>query len=79
MFQFIAYVIRLYEIVLLIKVVSSWIQADPHHPFMRWINQLTDPVLEPVRKILPANRMGLDFSPLIVFLILELLLRMFAF
>jgi YggT family protein len=53
----------------------SWIRPDPYHPFVRFIYKITEPVLEPIRRILPTGGIGLDLSPLIVFLLLHLLQR----
>jgi len=63
--------VSVYEVIILIKVFMSWINPDPSHPFVYWINRITDPVLDPVRNILPTNTMGFDFSPIIVMLALE--------
>jgi YggT family protein len=62
--------IRLYEIVLIIRIIMSWINADTRHPFSRWILTITEPVLQPIRRMLPTNQIGIDFSPIIVFLLL---------
>lgn len=69
------YLIRLYELVLIVRIFMSWMRPDPYHPVVQWIRRLTDPVLEPVRRMLPTNAMGIDFSPLIVFILLDFLKR----
>lgn len=71
MMQLLYSLVSLYEVVLIIRVLMSWIRPDPHHPVVYWMGRLTEPVLEPVRRLLPANGMGLDLSPLIVLLILH--------
>jgi YggT family protein len=73
--QILLYAIQLYEIVLIVRVLMSWIRPDPYHPFVRFIYNITEPVLEPIRRILPTGGIGLDLSPLIVFLLLHLLTR----
>jgi YggT family protein len=65
--------LRLYEIVLIVRVFISWIQPDPYHPLVQWIHRLTEPLLEPIRKILPNNSLGIDFAPLVAFVLLQLL------
>ncbi len=56
-------------ILLLARVVLSWIRPDPYSstwgPIMRFVFRDTDPILAPVRRILPPMG-GLDLSPLIV-------------
>jgi YggT family protein len=67
------YAIRIYEVILIIRIFMSWMRPDPYHPFVQWIYRLTDPVLDPIRRMLPLNFGGFDFSPIIVFLLLGLL------
>ena len=67
------YIIRLYELILIVRIFMSWIRPNPAHPVVQWIYKLTDPVLDPIRKMLPMNAMGLDFSPIIVFILLEVI------
>lgn len=62
----------LYSLVLLASVVLSWVQVSDDNPFVKIVRQLTEPVLEPVRKIVPPVG-GFDLSPLIVILGLNLL------
>lgn len=67
---------RIYEIIILARVIISWIQVDPYHPIVIWIYRLTEPVLEPIRRIIPFERIGIDLSPLVVLLLLGLLKRL---
>ena len=72
---FISYVITLYTYVIIANVIMSWLMAfgviNPHNPMVRsiWqgINALTEPLLQPIRKLLP-NMGGLDISPIILLL-----------
>ncbi|NDJ79270.1 MAG: YggT family protein [Chloroflexi bacterium] len=50
----------------------SWVQIDPYSPLARTIFQLTEPVLEPIRNLLPPTA-GLDFSPIIAIILLNVL------
>jgi YggT family protein len=63
----------IYKIMIFIRVIASWVQFDPDHPIMNWLIRWTEPVLEPLRRILGGDRIGIDFSPFIVLLILQLL------
>lgn len=62
----------LYSLVLLASVILSWVNLSPDNPIVKVVRQLTEPVLERVRKILPSAG-GFDFSPLVVLLALRLL------
>lgn len=62
----------LYSLVLLASVVLSWVQLSEDNAFVKIVRQLTDPVLDPVRKVVPPVG-GFDLSPVIVILGLNLL------
>lgn len=64
---------RLYQIVLLARVLLSWVQVDPYHPAVQFLYQITEPVLRPIRQVVPPTAMGLDFSPLIAMVLVEVL------
>ncbi|MFP4416925.1 MAG: YggT family protein [Fibrobacterota bacterium] len=68
--------LQLYEVLLIIRIVMSWIRPDPYHPIVQWIYKLTDPVLEPIRRLLPIQGMGIDFSPIVVFILINILKRL---
>ena len=73
-------IIYLYSIVLIINIILSWLTAfnvvNANNKFVYTILdasfKLTDPLLNPIRKII-LNIAGLDFSPIILFLILGFL------
>lgn len=67
--------IDLYSFVIFVSVILSWIQVDRGHPAVRFIDRLTAPVLEPVRRVLPPMA-GFDLSPMVVLLGLRLLARL---
>lgn len=60
-----------YVLVILIfaRFVFSWVRPDPYHPtwgpLMRFVYQATEPLLGPIRRVLPPQG-GLDFSPMIL-------------
>jgi YggT family protein len=65
-------VLRLYVWVIIIGAVISWVNPSPYHPVVRVINRLTDPILKPLRAIIPPIG-GLDFSPVAAIFIVYLL------
>lgn len=67
--------IQLYSLVILARVLMSWVNIDPYSPLARTIFNLTEPVLAPVRNLLPPAA-GLDFSPIIVMVLLQIVGRM---
>ena len=66
-----------YEAILIVRIILTWIKQDRYHPVFQYVYKVTDPVLEPVRRLIPIQGFGFDFSPIIVFLIIEFLKRIF--
>ncbi|PID85943.1 MAG: hypothetical protein CSB13_05415 [Chloroflexi bacterium] len=56
-------------ILLLVRAVLSWVRPDPYHevwgPILRVVHQLTEPMLAPIRRLLPQTGM-VDWSPLVL-------------
>jgi len=63
--------ITLYIWIIIIQAVLSWVRPDPRSPIVRFLYNITEPVLAPIRRFLPM--MGIDLSPLIVLLVLYFL------
>jgi YggT family protein len=61
----------LYFWIVIISAVLSWIEPNPYNPIVRAIYALTDPVFEWVREHLPVLFGGIDFSPLVVIIVIE--------
>jgi len=57
-----------YMWVIIIRALISWVNPDPYNPIVQIINKLTEPVLRPIRKLVPPYRLGIDLSPLIAIL-----------
>ncbi len=68
--------LQIYNIVILVRALMSWFMPDPGQPFYRLLIRITEPVLGPVRRILPA--MGLDISPVIVMIAIQIIIRLLA-
>lgn len=65
--------IRVYSVIIVAQVVLSWVPVEhrPHELYL-FLLKLTEPVLRPVRKVLPSAG-GLDFSPFIVLILLSVI------
>ncbi|OUS40311.1 YggT family protein [Oleispira antarctica] len=57
---------------LLITVIASWIAPNSYNPALILINQILEPAIKPIRKILP-DMGGIDISPIIAFLLIQVL------
>lgn len=55
----------LYSLVVFAAVIVSWFQLPPHHPIVSILRAVTEPLLAPIRQILPEMG-GLDLSPLVL-------------
>jgi YggT family protein len=69
-------IFTIFYILLWARIILSFVRPDPYHPtwgpIVRAVYDLTEPVLAPIRRLLPPMA-GLDFSPLILFLVARLL------
>jgi YggT family protein len=54
--------------IIIAQAVLSWVNPDPYNPIVRFIRQVTEPVLHEIRRRIPTVFGGIDFSPLIVLL-----------
>ncbi len=60
------YALQIYLWVIIARAVLSWVSPDPYNPIVRFIHNVTEPVLSRVRRALPLNLGGMDISPIIV-------------
>jgi len=65
-------VLTIAMVVVIARAILSWVSPDPHNPIVRIINQLSEPILFPVRRRVPYFG-GIDFSPIIVLLVIMFL------
>jgi YggT family protein len=74
-FQFLNLLITVLTVAILIRALLSWIpNLDTRNPLVRLLHQITDPILEPARRLIPPIG-GMDISPIVVILALQLLQR----
>ncbi len=66
-------ILNAYMWVIIARAIMSWFNPDPYNPIVRFIHNITDPVLLAVRRRIPASFGGIDFSPMIVLLAIVLL------
>ena len=60
-------VLQAFMLLLIVRAVISWVNPDPYNPIVRFLYRVTEPVLRPVRRMLPPMS-GLDLSPMVVLL-----------
>lgn len=64
--------LTLYLVAILVVVILSWVNPYPN-PLSQLLGRITQPLLRPARRLLPVSGGGIDFSPLLVSLVLILL------
>lgn len=65
-------VFQLFDLLLFARVLLSWFQVDPYNPVVKFLYDITEPVLAPIRRrVAPMG--GLDLSPIIAIIILLVL------
>ncbi|PAF50633.1 YggT family protein [Helicobacter sp. 13S00477-4] len=65
--------ITLYIWVVIIATLISWVRPDPYNPIVQIFYKLTESVYEKIRKKIPLIYKGIDFTPLIIIIILQFL------
>ena len=65
-------VVNTYLVALIVMIVVSWVAPGTRHPAVLLTYQITEPVMAPVRSMLPAAG-GLDFSPILVFIAINVI------
>lgn len=63
-------VLNIFMWIIIIRALISWVNPDPYNPIVQFLFKVTEPVLFPIRRALPISGIGIDFSPIIVFLII---------
>lgn len=69
---FVAWTFDFLKIALLVRVVSSWLPVSPYSKWIRWSYVITEPLLKPLRSVIPA--LGpIDITPLIAYFLIGFL------
>jgi YggT family protein len=66
-------VLNIYMWIIIIRALLSWVSPDPYNPIVQFLTRITEPVLRPLRKLVPSWKLGIDLSPLIAILIIYFL------
>lgn len=74
--RIVSLIFQAYQFLILIRVLLSWVNVNPYgrainHPLIDLLYRLTDPVLEPLRRLIPPIGGMLDISPIVAMILLE--------
>ena len=61
-------VLYLYMLIIVVRALISWVNPDPYNPIVQFLMAVTEPVLNPVRRMIPLYSIGIDIAPIIVIL-----------
>ena len=61
------------DVLILARVLLSCITNDYSNPIVRFVYEITEPILAPIRRIMPRTALPIDFSPIIAILLLNLI------
>ena len=68
------FILRILYWLILIRALLSWVNPDPYNPIVQFLYKTTEPILYPIRRLLPlGSRLGIDISPIIAFLVIMFL------
>ena len=62
------YLLTAYTWIIIAQAILSWVRPEPYSPIVRFLYAVTEPVLRPIRRRMPAGLGGFDFSPMVVIL-----------
>lgn len=67
---------QVYSWLIFIRVLLSWFPVSPYNPIIKFIYETTEPLLAPMRRILPPSpAMPIDFSPILAIIVLQFIER----
>ena len=58
--------IQLYIWIVVARAVISWVNPDPYNPIVRFLHNVTEPVLYRIRRLIPVHFGGIDLTPIIL-------------
>ena len=74
-YRFIQVLFDVMTLAIFLRVILSWFNINPFNPLMSLLDQVTEPVLGPLRRIIPPMG-GLDFTPIIALFLLQIVERL---
>lgn len=65
--------LTVYIWIIIARALISWVNPDPYNPIVTFLYRATEPVLAPVRRLIPIRGLGIDIAPIIVIMIIYFL------
>ncbi len=77
-FQVLQAILSIYFWIVIGRAIISWVNPDPLNPIVRFLHNATDPVFDRIRRIIPLQFGGMDFTPIFVLIVLGVLQNLLA-
>ena len=77
-FQVLHAVLSIYFWIVIGRALISWVNPDPYNPIVRFLYNATEPVFSRLRRILPLQFGGIDFTPIAILIIIGVLQNVLA-
>ena len=72
-----ALLLNLLSLAIIIRALMSWIAPDPRNPIVKALDAITEPILQPLRQVVP--RMGMiDITPMVAIILLQVIAQLLA-
>ncbi len=55
------------------RALISWVPVDPYNPAVRFLDQITDPIIAPLRRVIPPIGGAIDITPIVALILLQVL------
>jgi YggT family protein len=62
--------LTIYMWIIVFRALISWVNPDPYNQIVIFLYRVTEPLLGPIRRRMPMSNIGIDFSPIIVILVI---------
>ena len=63
------------DLAILARVLISWFRPNPDNPLVRMVSEITEPIMRPLRRVIPPLGGTLDITPMIALFLLEVVQR----
>lgn len=75
-YLFLRAAVSVLEFLILVRCILSFIPHDPYHSILRYVYEITEPVMEVCGKLLPDSlRYPVDFTPMVALLVIQVVYR----
>lgn len=64
-------ILTIYFWIVIIAALLTWIEPNPYNPIVRFLYSITEPVFDWIREHMPVFFGGIDFSPIVVIIVIE--------